>query len=162
MKINKTLIMNMLPTLNGRQYTLSVLESIRNQINSRDVVENIGVLGTGTLGVDIVSLHSAGFNYSNAIIENDCLYCDIELLKTTAGDTIKDALNATCVDNIAFRPAGIGTIESQGDEQMKSLLDIPPKIMNVNEDYKLISITAIPKSDDALVYKIDENETEIL
>ena len=128
------MILNGEVTKNGRKYNPETLESIKDQINSRDKSMNIGQLGYPE-GFDI-NLRNAAFTYSNAIVENGILYADIEILKTMMGDEVKRLLElgtSPSSKGIVFRPAGVGNVESQ----------------NIN-DYKLLGIHIILLGDDAI------------
>ena len=137
MKLEKQLILNTQPTLNSRVYPLAVLEQIRDQINSNDASVNIGTFEYPE-GLEF-SLSKAAFTYSNAIIENDCLYADIQILSTPDGEKIKYQLEVG-VSSRVFRPAGQATLD---DELSDSQL-------TVGGDYRLIAIASISKEEDAV------------
>ena len=138
MKLEKVQILSTSPNLNGRMYPLHVLESIRDQINSNEPHRNIGTMGYSE-GLD-VNLTDAAFTYANARIIDEALYVDIESLKTPKGDTFKHSIevDSRC-DNthIVFRTAGRGTLKDGDGVQV------------VNDDFRLISVAAINKDEDA-------------
>ncbi len=138
MKLEKVQILSTSPNLNGRMYPLHVLESIRDQINSNETHINIGTMGYPE-GLD-VNLTDAAFIYTNARIIDEALYVNIELLKTSMGDTLKHIIevDSQC-DNtsIVFRTAGQATLDD-GDE-----------VQVIGDDYQLISVAAINKDEDA-------------
>lgn len=146
MKLSKQLILNTQVTKNNRRYNTEVLESIKNQINSGERV-NYGTMGYPE-GLN-VSFSTVGFTFSNAVIEEEALYCDITLLETPAGESIKSLLG-----DLVFRPAGQATIKGEMPVETLNLLKVPNV---VNEDYHLICISAIPKSEDAVNIETLEN-----
>lgn len=141
MKLLKQLILNTEVTKNNRRYPIGVLETIKNQINLSG--QNIGTIGYTTDLV--VTPTNAAFTYSNAIIENDSLYADIEIINTTKGIELKNIFETTT--DIRFRPAGQATLKGSMPVETHNLLDIPK---HVSDDYKLISIAAITASEDAI------------
>lgn len=141
MKLKKQLILNTHPTLNGRVYSLEILEKIRDQINSKDSSRNIGTFEYPE-GLDI-SLKDSAFTYSNAIIENGCLYVDIQILSTPNGEKIKHQLEIDKrigVSSRVFRPAGQGTLGGEPSDGQ----------LIVGDDYKLITISTVRKDVDAI------------
>lgn len=141
MKLEKQLILNTRPTLNGRMYPLKVLEQIRDQINSNDPSINIGTLGYPE-GLDI-SLTDAAFTYTNAVIENDCLYVDIQILSTPDGEKIKHQIEVdqrVGVSSRVFRPAGQASLEGELSDSHRMVCD----------DYKIITIASILNDEDAI------------
>jgi hypothetical protein len=141
MKLLNQLILNTEITKNNRRYPIGVLEIIKNQINLSG--QNIGTIGYTTDLV--VTLAEAAFTYSNAIIKNDSLYADIEIINTPKGIELKNIFEAAT--DIRFRPAGQATLEGPMAVETHNLLDIPK---HVSDDYKLISIAAITASEDAI------------
>jgi hypothetical protein len=139
MKLDKQLILNTNLTKNNRKYSRRVLESIKTQINENDG-KNYGTMDYPK--DEIVNFSEVGFMFSNAIIEGDSLYCDITLLETKVGETIKSLL-----PGVVFRPIGSATIKGEIPTETLNLLKIPNL---VNDDYQLICISAIEKSRDAI------------
>jgi hypothetical protein len=145
MKLLKQPILNTNPTKNNRKYPIEVLESIKRQINERNPSMNIGTIGYPE-GLE-VSLSKAAFKYSNAVIEKDVLYVDIETIHTPEGIELRKMLE---VDNdIRFRPGGQATLQGEVPEETHNLLKIPKY---VSEDYQLITIAAITPDEDAMVF----------
>jgi hypothetical protein len=141
MKLEKQLILNTEVTKNNRRYNMEVLESIRDQIN------NPNRNNRGTMGYPestVVELNKVGFSYSNAVVENESLYCCITILETPTGESIKSLL-----EDLVFRPVGQATIKGEMPVETLNLLKVPNV---VNTDYSLVCISAISKSDDAVNY----------
>ena len=156
-KLNKVLIMNTEVTKNNRRYPKEVLESIRDQINSKDPSTQIGTMGFPE-GLEI-NLRDAAFTYSNAVVEGDCLYVDISSLKTTMGDELVRRLELDrqfSTSSVRFRPGGMATTQGVPVE-VKHTLNVPDV---VNSDYKIISVAAIDESEDALNIPTDETDWE--
>lgn len=160
-KIEKVLILNTKPNRNNRVYELHILELIKDQINSKDSGFNIGLLGipeffnkTDIINVDFIKpthVTDIAFTYDNARIENDELYVDINICSTIDGKTLKNILDEeekTKTSMIVFRPNGIGNFVSSTGESTNNLLKTPNKI---SDDYELVSISAIPSIDDAII-----------
>jgi hypothetical protein len=144
MKLLKRPILNTAPTKNNRRYTAEVLEVIKNQINENSS-KNLGTLGYPE-GMD-VSLSNVAFKYSNAVIEKDVLYVDIETIHTPKGIELRKILE---VDNdIRFRPGGAATLEGEMPVETHNLLNVPK---HVSTDYKLITIAAITPDEDAVIF----------
>jgi hypothetical protein len=141
MKLEKQLVLNTEVTKNNRRYNTEVLVSIRDQINNPDR-NNLGTMGYQESTV--VELNKVGFSYSNAVVENESLYCDITILDTPTGESIKSLL-----EDLVFRPAGQATIKGGMPVETLNLLKVPNL---VNTDYSLVCISAISKSDDAVNY----------
>jgi len=144
MLIKKRLIINTNVNKNNRKYSLAALEAMSNQINSGDRNSNLGILGeidpTGIIAIDQVA-----FVYTNAMIEKESLYVDIEVLKTTAGNNLKRMIDT---EFMVFRPIGNAEVpESIGIGQMMDMLSIP---QTVGEDYSLVTLTCIHESQDAV------------
>ncbi len=132
---------------NNRVYSIDVLDSICEQINQKRSDINLGTLGIPE-GLEI-KLRQVAFTYSNARVENDKLYVDIEILETNSGAELKQILEIGEEENktlIAFRPFGAGTFEGEVPYETRNLLNIPNKI---SLDYKILGISAIPAKDDA-------------
>jgi hypothetical protein len=134
MKLLKQPILNTKKTKNDTVYHIEVLEIIRNQINSKGDSLKLGTIGFPD-GLT-VSLSEGAFKYSNAVIENEVLYVDIETIHTPEGVKLRNTIDRDL--QICFRPAGISTL----------LNDTPNKV--VHSDYQLITIAAIQKEDDSL------------
>jgi hypothetical protein len=66
------------PILNAK---LSIIEDIRDQINSLEEKDKLGIFGIP----EKISLSEAAFRYSNAIVEKKILYVDIETISTPKG-----------------------------------------------------------------------------
>jgi hypothetical protein len=143
MKLLKQPILNTNPTKNNRMYPIEVLESIKKQINERNSSANIGTIGYPE-GLD-VSLSDAAFKYSNAVIEKDVLYVDIETIHTPEGVELRRMLDEE--QDLRFRPGGQATLKGDVPEETHNLLKIPKY---VNEDYQLITIAAITPDEDAI------------
>jgi hypothetical protein len=141
MKLEKQLILNTEVTKNNRRYNTEALVSIRDQINNPDR-NNLGTMGYPES--TLVELNKVGFSYSNAVVENESLYCDITILDTPTGESIKSLL-----EDLVFRPAGQATIKGEMPVETLNLLKVPNV---VNTDYSLVCIFAISKSDDAVNY----------
>ena len=135
MIIKNQLILNTEVTKNSHKYSLDVLESIKEQINSKPKSANIGTIGYTDQLVDV--LIDAAFMYTNAIIRDGGLYVDIEILPTPQGKVLENGFNSHTV----FRPKG-----------MSSILDSIDHIGIVSDSYELLGIAAIDKKDDAVVY----------
>lgn len=71
MILPKQMILNCEVTKNNRRYSIEVLESIRDQINSRSSDINIGTLGYPE-GLN-VNLRAAAFKYSGAEVRDGAL-----------------------------------------------------------------------------------------
>jgi hypothetical protein len=146
MKLYKQLLLNTEVTLNNRRYPLEVIESIRDQINSRDEDRNLGTVGyEENLEID---LSKVAFKYSNAVIENNALYVDIEMLDTPLGKSLNEVLG-----DMRFRPAGTGTFDGGMPVETMNLLKVPSR---VSMGYKILSVAAINPSEDALQMPKDE------
>jgi hypothetical protein len=148
-RLEKVLILNTKPNKNNRVYELKILELARDQINSREKCHNLGMLGIQEEAV--VTMRRIAFMYENARIENEALYVDIEILSSNAGAELKQILEIEeeiKKPRIVFRPNGFGTYINSPDDNMMDMLKIPKRIA---EDYQLISISAIPFNEDAIV-----------
>lgn len=128
MILKRILLLNTNQTNNNRCYTIESLQSIADQINESPTHKKFG---RNKYESAILTLSEASFTVSNAVIENNSLYIDIEVLSTPAGEELKNMIN-----EVAFRPMTM----------------IPS-----DEDYKIISskltylyTAAIEKSTDAL------------
>lgn len=143
MILQKQLLINTKPTLNNRVYPIEVLESIRDQINSRDKSTNLGTLGYPE-GLE-VSLSEAAFQYSNAIIEGDSLYVDIETIHTPEGIYLRRMIDEG--NELRFRPGGQSTLKGVMPVETHNLLGVPK---HVAMDYQLITISLINPDEDAL------------
>jgi len=153
MILKKQEIINTEVTKNNRRYPREVLMSIRDQINNRDKSRNVGQIGYPE-GME-TNLRRVAFTYSNAVVEDDVLYADIEILETEMGDEIKRLLELEVLTksrSIRFRPAGSATIKGGMPVETLNLLGIPNV---VSEDYKLLGIHAIYDSEDAINLKND-------
>lgn len=136
------MILNTEVNKNNRRYNKEVLDIIRDQINSNPET-NFGTIGYTT---DLtVPLCDAAFRYSNAVVENNSLYADIETLSTPKGIDLLRMVESEM--DIRFRPAGMATIKGGMPVETLNLLKIPNI---VGDDYKLISIAAINPEDDAV------------
>lgn len=133
-------ILNTEVNKNERKYEVDILELIRDQINSRDPDRNIGTLGT--FSDNAVPLSQAAFLYRDARVEGSSLYTEIELLDTPAGKKLKGKL-----DEMVFRPLGMGS------------LAVSVGVRVVQDDYQLISVTAISKDEDSLNESNGEDKT---
>lgn len=143
MKLLKQVILNTRVTKNNRRYPIEVLESIKDQINKRNKDLNIGTIGYPT---DlIVSLSDSAFRYSNAIIENEILCVDIETVHTPKGVELRNMIDNE--EDIRFRPGGMSTLKGGIPSEVLNLIDVPNEVCI---DYKLITISAIQESDDAI------------
>jgi hypothetical protein len=143
MKLLKQVILNTRATRNNRRYPIEVLESIKDQINKKDKSLNIGTIGYPT---DlIVSLSDSAFRYSNAVIENEILYIDIETVHTPKGVELRNMIDNK--EDIRFRPGGISTLKSGIPSEVLNLIDVPNEVCI---DYQLITISAIQASEDAI------------
>jgi hypothetical protein len=143
MKLTKVMILNTEATKNNRRYPLPVLEKIRDQINSRDASRNLGTIGFPE-GLTI-SLQDAAFRYSNAVIEKEALYVDIETIHTPKGVDLRRMLEDEI--DLRFRPGGQATLEGEMPQETHNLLGVPK---HVSEDYQLITIAAITPDEDAI------------
>jgi hypothetical protein len=150
-KLKKVLLLNTEITKNNRRYTKEILESIRDQINSRNIDINIGTMGFSE-GLAI-NLRDASFTYSNAVVENECLYVDIDSLNTTMGQELVRRLDID-FHSVRFRPGGQATTQGVSVE-VKNTLGVADV---VNIDFKLTTVAAIDESEDAL--NIIDNETD--
>lgn len=144
MKLLKREILNSEPTKNNRRYTPEVLEIIKDQINSRDADRNLGTIGYSE-GLD-VALSDVAFKYSNAVIENNILYADIETIHTPQGVKLRQMIETG--SDIRFRPGGKATLEGEMPVETHNLLNVPK---HVGRDYKLITLAAINPEEDALI-----------
>ena len=138
----KQLLINEIPTKNGRRYPREVIAKMAEQIKEK---ESQG-LNLGTLGViehTTVPLDKVAFSYKNPVIEEGSLYVDISILGTPCGNELK-----TVLDSVVFRPAGMSTkYPHPAHETAIHLLGVN---VIVGDDYELITINAIPKSEDAI------------
>jgi hypothetical protein len=146
MYIERELIINDKPNKNNRRYPIEVLQKMRDQINSKDRWQNLGILGNPESS--IITLGQVAFNYSNAVIEDNALYCDIEVIDTRRGDELKQILGYESDGHkrIVFRPVGEGTFKGPVPEEVHNLLDVP----NVVDTYTLHMINAFPITEDAV------------
>ena len=142
MILKDQLILNTKPNKNRRRYTVEALESIRSQILMSDPSRNLGTLGT--IESFTIPLSKVAFAYSNPRIEEESLYVDVEILGTPQGEELKSLL-----DSVVFRTCG--TIEHPSPAEpwdtVRYLLNVD---LVVGEDYKLITLNAINKGEDAL------------
>jgi hypothetical protein len=69
-----------IPIINN--FSPEILESIKEEINSRPKTKNLGVFGTLKKNSKILDF---SFRYSNPIIEEKNLYLDIETIHTPEG-----------------------------------------------------------------------------
>ena len=156
MKLLKQVILNTRVTKNNRRYPVEVLESIKDQINKRDKDLNIGTIGYPT---DlIVSLSDSAFRYSNAVIENEILYADIETIHTPKGVELRNMIDNE--EDIRFRPGGMSTLKGGIPSEVLNLIDVPNEVCI---DYKLITISSIQESDDVINFQkmLLKNKSEI-
>ena len=141
MKLLKQLILNTNRTKNNRLYPIEVLETIKAQINAGG--SNLGTIGYPE---DLeVSLSNAAFTYSNAVIENESLYADIETIHTPKGIELRKLIEVA--SDIRFRPSGQATLEGPMPVETHNLLNIAK---HVSADYQLIAIAAISSEEDAI------------
>ncbi len=147
MYIERELIINTKANKNNRLYPINVLELIRDQINRSDKWNNCGILGLPAS--EVITLGQVAFTYTNAVVEDESLYCDIEIIDTRRGDELKQILSYESDGHkrIVFRPSGIGKFRGDGPEEVRNLLDIPNVIA---DDYRLLTISAIPVTEDAV------------
>jgi len=143
----KALLVNTNPTKNGRSYSKEAIESIAEQINSRQRDMNIGVIGTDDFIKSNGSVHlsNAAFTFGDAEIKGESLYVKIkDLEKFSEGRKLKGMLldeNGGIRPTFSFRPAGTGTINEVDGNFV------------IGDDYKIQTVTVIPSSDDALNYE---------
>jgi hypothetical protein len=147
MILPKQMILNCEVTKNNRRYSIEVLESIRDQINSRSSDINIGTLGYPE-GLN-VNLRAAAFKYSGAEVRDGALYADIEVIETEMGDELKRLLLLERT-GIRFRPAGQATLGGEVPVETLNLLNVPHVI---KDDYELITIAAIRAEEDAVQFE---------
>jgi hypothetical protein len=88
MKLIKQLILNR-ELIKDYQYSLSLLEKIRDQIN-QDPRKNIGL--TSPFEKLEITTSDMVFKYSNAVVENGSLYVDIETVHTPKGVDLRRAI----------------------------------------------------------------------
>ena len=104
---------------NGRMYTKdSLMPYLKDDI-------------LGGIGYDqdsIINLKNVSHKVSNLTIENDELWGDIEILDTKEGELLK-----TIINEVVFRPKGVGEINEKQE------------VVN----YSLISFDAVSKDKDA-------------
>jgi hypothetical protein len=147
MYIERELIINTKANKNNRRYPINILELIRDQINRSDKWNNTGILGLPTS--EVITLGQVAFIYTNAIVEDESLYCDIEIIDTKRGDELKQILSYESDGHkrIVFRPSGMGTFRGEVPEEVHNLLNVPNVIA---DDYQLLTISAIPANEDAV------------
>lgn len=123
----KQLILNNKPTKNGRVYSTEILNKIASQINTSAFM-------AGTIGYldHVVSVTEIAFQAKNAVVEENNLYAHIELCDLPKGKELCKIL-----DNVVFRPAGMGYLNSNNEKVLE-------------EDYHLLYIAAVPKETDAV------------
>ena len=92
MKLLKQPILNTKTTKNNRKYSSDLIELIGHQINRREKSRNLGMLGYPE-GL-VVDLPQVAFVYSNAVVEGDVLYVDIETLNTSKGIELERILES--------------------------------------------------------------------
>jgi hypothetical protein len=145
MYIEKELIINDKPNKNNRRYPIEVLQKMRDQINSKDRWQNLGILGHPESNV--IRLGQVAFNYSNAVIEDNALYCDIEVIDIHRGAELKQILEYEKDGHkrIVFRPIGEGSFNGEVPEEVHNLLEI-----SVVDRYDLLMISAFPITEDAV------------
>jgi hypothetical protein len=143
MKLLKQPILNTKATKNNRKYSSDLIELIEQQINRREKSRNLGTLGYPE-GL-VVDLFQVAFVYSNAVVEGDVLYVDIETLNTSKGIELERILESE--NDICFRPGGSATLEGDMPDETHNLLNVPKHVSN---DYQLITIAAITANEDAL------------
>lgn len=144
MKLKRKLLLNTKINANNRKYPLVVLESIRDQINNgEEEKRNFGFVGFDSFMSGNEDLNKEiAFVYNNAVIENESLYVDINILDTPRGEELK-ILNESY--DIRFRPAGRAELPSSFDTNV-NVIGYPSV---VGDDYKLVTIAAITKEEDA-------------
>lgn len=143
MILHKQLLLNCKATKNGRYYTEHTLKSIALQSDNLYDIKYFGILGTTDTAT--VPLNKAAFRVFNCIIENGCLYGDIEVLNTPEGDTLKDV-----IDSVVFRPQGI--VDHYPNDSTLGALNLLGGNVRIDEDfvYTLVCFNAIHKSKDSL------------
>lgn len=144
MKLLKREILNSEPTKNNRRYTPEVLEIIKDQINSRERDKNLGTMGYPA-GLE-TPLCDVAFRYSNAVIENNVLYADIETIHTPEGIKLRQMIESGI--DVRFRPGGQATLDGEMPVETHNLLNIPK---HVGKDYQLITVAAISPEEDAVI-----------
>jgi hypothetical protein len=134
MYIERELITNTKVNKNNRRYPIEVIEKIRDRINSNDEWTNLGILGMPES--EVITLGQVAFKYSNAIIEDESLYCDIEVIDTRRGDELKQILGYEVdgLKRIVFRTSGKGSFKGGPIEETRNLLNIPN---TVSDDFEL-------------------------
>jgi hypothetical protein len=125
--------MNDLPTKSGRCYSRKLLFQIAEQIEKQE--HRFGTLGQKDQSNEPIHLKDVAFTYSNPIVEEDenhitSLYVDINIIS----EDLKQLIGKT-----VFRPNGI----------MENLSEFG-SLIQVNDTYKLCSVSAIPTHTDAL------------
>lgn len=133
MILEKQLLINDLPTKNGRCYSRKLLFKIKEQIEEQKY--RFGTLGQAERSDEPILSDDIAFIYSNPIVEEDenhvtSLCIDIEILS----EDLKMLITKT-----VFRPNGM----------MENLSEFGNVVM-VNDTYKIHSVSAIPKNTDAL------------
>ena len=147
MILEKQLIQNTKPNMNLRVYPIETLKHIKAQIEkyNTEVGRDLGTLGSSASPVVLVK--DLAFKFYNPQIENEALYVDIEVIETKAGIKLKKLLEK---DVVTFRLAGY--VEHNDN----AALDTARNLLNLNYiiglDYKLVTINAIPKEDDSLIF----------
>jgi len=130
------------PEINGNYLKTEVLRvdhvNGNKRIYPRKVVEKaiadkqqlLGEFWTDGVHRKEGTIHFANVSHEikNLYLEDDCLMADIQILQTPRGRILKDLLQET-----AFRPFGIGSGKVNDDG-----------IFVINDNYKLISIDAMP------------------
>lgn len=118
---------------NKRSYPQSVLESIKNQMGSQ--VKERGLIGQINYPEEAkISFENASHMITELSLEEGKLWATIETLPTPQGKILDNLLETT---EITLRPYGT-TENSKVDEN---------GILVIGDDYKLISISAVRKSE---------------
>lgn len=100
------------PNKNGRIYTTeTVAAALTKYAATIDLKQAVGelVLEDTILIGSTVNLSNVSHIVENAEIDGDHLIADIRVLRTTAGEQLAYLLQ---LDKIAFRPRGLGKIDS--------------------------------------------------
>jgi hypothetical protein len=117
MIIEKTPIIDTKRTKNGWRYPISIIETMKEVIDSAQPHEKFGEFGFPK--AHVIDVKNVAFTYDNPIIEDDTLYVDITVLDTPKGEELKKK-----VKKVSFVPVGLGTLNENKDMETYEFLSI--------------------------------------
>lgn len=123
---------------NGRVYSHEAMLSMHNQIQEKIKKPGtfLGEFGYPAIDYNFdVSLNKVSHTITDSRIEGDLLKVDLRTLDVPSGNILREFLEKT-PKSFVFRPRGHGHLSPAG---------------KVGIDYKIVSIDAIPATDDAFL-----------